>query len=110
MRHGSGVVKHHLDLLPPQPPIPKPAFPGLRLLGIRGWKPTSHSENFPLRIGGIFGYVEESMLYAPFATYRKAVGVSGEGEVLSVEDPVVVGIIGEGCLDTVDCGGNICGS
>lgn len=50
------------------------------------------------------------MLYAPFATYRKAVGVSGEGKVLSVEDPVVVGIIGEGCLDAVDCGGNICGS
>lgn len=50
------------------------------------------------------------MLYAPFATYRKAVGVSGEGKVLSVEDPVVVGIIGEGCLDAVDCGRNICGS
>lgn len=49
------------------------------------------------------------MLYAPFATYRKAVCVSGEGEVLSVEDPVVVGIIGEGCLDAVDCGGNIFG-
>lgn len=39
------------------------------------------------------------MFHAPFAANRQGNGISFEGEVLLVEDPVIVGVFGKGALD-----------